>query len=70
MDSRFWRGLKSGASLPALLLGSLGCRGVENLATDERLDRGLVILLPGIQGRSVAEASIASYRSRSVAGVG
>mgnify|MGYP002622722039 CR=1 FL=1 len=59
MTGRWWRGITSAAKLPALVLGGSGCRGMDRFAAEERLRNGLVILLPGIQGKSVVEASIA-----------
>ena len=59
MASRVWRGMTSAANLPALLLGGWACRGFDDYAAQERLERGLVILLPGIEGRSVLETNVA-----------
>jgi len=41
-----------------LLSGSAGC-GLADLRTQDRLERGLVLVLPGIEGRSLANYNIA-----------
>jgi hypothetical protein len=49
---RWWRGFASAAGVLTVPLGTWWRRGIEHLAGPERLDRGLVIVLPGIEGRS------------------
>jgi len=48
---RWWRGFASAAGVLTVPLGSWWRRGIKELAVSERLDRGLVIVLPGIEGK-------------------
>jgi pimeloyl-ACP methyl ester carboxylesterase len=57
--SRWWRGLSSALRMSLAPLGSWWCRSVDHLSNDERQDGGLVIVLPGIEGRSVLNLDIA-----------
>jgi len=54
---RFWRGIVCSLSFLVLPLGRL-CRGrLIKRMEPERLDRGLVLILPGIEGRSFLNVS-------------
>ena len=59
MPLRWWRGMTSAAGTLSIPFGRLCCTGIGHLNTQQRLDRGLVIVLPGIQGKSNIESSIA-----------
>jgi pimeloyl-ACP methyl ester carboxylesterase len=54
-----WHGLQSAAGLAAFPFGTRWCRSISYLHTPERLERGLVLLLPGIESASVFEVGIA-----------
>jgi len=55
---RFWRGLVCTLSFLVLPIGQL-CRGrLIKRMEPERLDRGLVLILPGIEGRSFLNVSL------------
>ena len=55
----WWRGLSS--MFAALLhpFGSWWCRDISHLKSEERLERGCVFVLPGIQGKSPVEFGVA-----------
>jgi pimeloyl-ACP methyl ester carboxylesterase len=54
-----WRGLVSLAGVAVAPLGRFVCRGLRHLATPERLERGLVLVLPGIESESTINHGIA-----------
>lgn len=57
--SRTARGSLSFMGMLLFPLGWWWCRSVKQLATPERLDRGCVFVLPGIQGKSPIEFGVA-----------
>ncbi len=57
--NRWWRGLASNLRILLVPFGRRSCRAVDHLATDARRADGLVIVLPGIEGRSTLNADIA-----------
>lgn len=57
--SRLWRGAQSAGALAAFPLGGWWLYGLERLTTPERMAQGLVIVLPGIDGRSVLSWGVA-----------
>ena len=59
MPLRWWRGMTSAAGTLTIPFGRCCCGGIDRLYTRQRLERGLVILLPGIQGKSNIESSVA-----------
>ena len=54
-----WIGLSSAVSIFGVPLGSWWCRGIDDLATPERFERGCVLILPGIEGRSALNLDLA-----------
>ena len=56
---RWWRGFLSAAGVLTMPLGTWWRRGISELTAPERLDRGLVIILPGIEGKSHLSLDIA-----------
>ena len=56
---RFWRGLISVFGSIVYPLGYWWCRDVSHLASSDRLERGCVFVLPGIQGKSPMEFAVA-----------
>lgn len=57
--ARWWRGLSSTLRIYLVPLGNWWCGSVDHLATAERQAAGLVIVLPGIEGRSTLNLDIA-----------
>jgi hypothetical protein len=57
--ARWWCGLSSLLRLIFAPFGSWWCRSIDHLATDDRSAKGLVIVLPGIEGRSTLNIDIA-----------
>jgi pimeloyl-ACP methyl ester carboxylesterase len=57
--ARFWRGIGSAAAVAALPLGGLWRFGLRALGSPERLDRGLALVLPGIDGQGPINWGIA-----------
>jgi pimeloyl-ACP methyl ester carboxylesterase len=55
----YQRGIGSTVQVPALILGRLASPDLCALRTADRLDKGLVIVLPGIEGRSTLNTSVA-----------
>jgi len=55
----FWRGLISLLGVVGFPLGYFWCRGIGDLQTTERMAKGCVFVLPGIQGKSPLEFAIA-----------
>jgi pimeloyl-ACP methyl ester carboxylesterase len=56
---RFFTGGFSALTILGVPLGSWWCRGIEDLQTPDRYERGLVLILPGIEGRSGLNLGIA-----------
>jgi len=59
MLNRWWRGISSTAGMFAFPLGHWWCRNVDGLKSADRLERGLVLVLPGIQAKSPVEYGVA-----------
>jgi pimeloyl-ACP methyl ester carboxylesterase len=59
MLPRFLRGCHSILGILLLPLGRLCCSSLKDLSTAERLSRGLVVILPGIEGENSLSQSIA-----------
>ena len=57
--ARCWRGMSSALRIYLVPLGSWWCRSVDHLASNDRRAAGLVIVLPGIEGRSTLNLDIA-----------
>ena len=57
--TRLWRGLSSTLCIYLVPLGNWWCRSIGHLASSDRQDAGLVIVLPGIEGRSTLNLDIA-----------
>jgi pimeloyl-ACP methyl ester carboxylesterase len=54
-----WRGLTSLAAMGAAPLGRFACLPLAHLATPQRRERGLVLVLPGIEGESTVNHGVA-----------
>src|SRR5262245_8641941 len=59
ISSRLWRGLHSKVTGYLFPLGKWWLRSLRDLSDPERQSHGLVIILPGIEGRSSLTANIA-----------
>jgi len=56
---RWQRGAGSMAAAAVAPLGGWWCPGIEHLATPDRLERGLILVLPGIEGRGPVNLDLA-----------
>jgi len=54
-----WRGVISMLGAYSFMLGYWWCRSIKSLQSPERMNRGCVFILPGIQGKSPMEFSVA-----------
>ena len=57
--SRFWRGLDSALRILLIPLGKWSRRCIDHLDNADRQASGLVLVLPGIEGRSTLNLDIA-----------